>query len=766
MDPNTFAQIQAQAEANYQAPRQVMSAQMNQQKKKKPWWTALTSELGGAGGAAGGAAIGTAIMPGVGTLLGAGIGGFLGGAGGRIAENEIRDNRVGLGDALKEGAVSGVLSGAGAGYNAYKAAKATKGLASVAQGFDIPATQVANSAKGIPVKYIPTSASGTGAAQTNKNMLINPTVGQLDDAYQKLIKDGYSVSGKAGNTYGKSTTRVSNPTKGINVSDPDNNGIILAKAPPTVKKTSTTPPTPSMLLTGRKTTVPLGETQTGNPETLLAKPQPIATTTIPGASGDVSEALQAPEKIGLLESLGRSLKTGASGYGTGAKVSGQPQLTASGSDAIDNTLKTLKIPATAPETQARLLDNHLNNIGKVLTQRYAQANASVTAPEMNNLGRSIIQRVASTGGLSDTAKQFALDEAQKLVKNGSDVNNIWKYTKELARNSTNYGANVDSKLVDREAAARIILDETRGFLNGKVPGAAEANDLYHNAKTAEGFILDAARNKGGSLIQRMASSAPVKTGEAKAGALLENVGKLSAGTGGSATQFTNALKVQSPGALLRGMTGSMSQSSQPTSSATNNPQDLLSTGGSDPQSLLGAPVAPQNQSGGPSLDSLRQAVSQDLQATGGKNINNLMQLAQLYGIVDSSGSPAQQTSGPNIGKISAQQNGLARSGAQSLQQLSQLLESDPSLAAKNATPGQGVPIIGNAISNATGASDYHSLADNVLSSLIHLQTGATATKEEITSAKGQLPGPNDDPATRQRKLQTLLSNFSPFLGAN
>lgn len=116
------------------------------------------------------------------------------------------------------------------------------------------------------------------------------------------------------------------------------------------------------------------------------------------------------------------------------------------------------------------------------------------------------------------------------------------------------------------------------------------------------------------------------------------------------------------------------------------------------------------------------------------------------------------------GKPTAQQNGLAQSASQSLQQLAQMIAQDPSIIEKNATPGQGTPLVGSLISNAAGASQYHALADNILSALIHLQTGATATKEEITAAHGQLPQPGDSDATRQQKLQTLMSNFEPFLG--
>lgn len=105
-------------EAGYQA-----TAKPSQQpvKKKnsgiKGYLSSLISEAGGTGGALGGATLGASIgsvVPGIGTaiggVLGAGLGGFLGGTGGRVIENKVRDNRIGLGDALKEGAVDAVTS--------------------------------------------------------------------------------------------------------------------------------------------------------------------------------------------------------------------------------------------------------------------------------------------------------------------------------------------------------------------------------------------------------------------------------------------------------------------------------------------------------------------------------------------------------------------------------------------------------------------------------------------------------------------------------
>lgn len=114
---------------------QYVDRQPTQQPKKKGrggFLTSILSELAGGGGAAAGAAIG-AGFGGVGAIPGAIIGGLIGGTGGRLAENKIRDNQYGLGSAVKEGLLSGALSGAGEAFSLAKAGKAItgeKGLAS------------------------------------------------------------------------------------------------------------------------------------------------------------------------------------------------------------------------------------------------------------------------------------------------------------------------------------------------------------------------------------------------------------------------------------------------------------------------------------------------------------------------------------------------------------------------------------------------------------------------------------------------------------
>lgn len=583
--------------SQFSQPRQDVSNQMTQEQKKKPWWTSLISELGGAGGAASGAAIGTALLPGVGTVLGAGLGGLIGGTSGRIAENKVRDNRVGLGDAIKEGGIDALLSGAGEGYQAFKAGKAAIGLDDAAKG--------------------------------------------------------------------------------------------------------------------------------------------------------VEGAIQAPEKVGFLQSVGRNIKAGAGGFGIGAKVPGEQQLTASASDEIGNTLKKLGVPNSSPETQARTLGEKIQNIGNILTQRYAKANVSLAPEEVNNLGANILQRVTNTAGLGKDAQNFALEEAQKLAKT-NDVNGVWQYAKDLARNSTNFGASGDAKLADKEAASRIILDETRGFLNGKVPGAADANNLFHNAKTAEKFVLGAAKDRtGGGLISKVASLSPVKAAESKVGGLLETVGRGTAGTAegaitGPASQVFNQTLTQAPGALFKGTTQPQDSSLQTGQDQTGSPSDLLGMGQSDSSQgsndLLGL------GSNGPSADTLQKALQADLIATGGKNSDLLTKMAQLQGVgslstADQTRSDALQTAMSALD--GAEQNLVSSGGAKG-----------PLLGGLST-----LPVVGSLLDPA-GAS-YHTTKIELATQLAKAITGGSRPAQSVIDKYlHSLPDVNDTPQFAQAKLDKLRSELS------
>jgi len=103
--------------------RQLVAQKYNKKgtgKLGKSGLSAWISEAAGSGGALGGAAAGAAlgsVVPGIGNVVGGVLGGiaggFAGGFSGRAVENKLRDNEYRLGDALKEGAISGAFGGVG-----------------------------------------------------------------------------------------------------------------------------------------------------------------------------------------------------------------------------------------------------------------------------------------------------------------------------------------------------------------------------------------------------------------------------------------------------------------------------------------------------------------------------------------------------------------------------------------------------------------------------------------------------------------------------
>ncbi len=133
-------------------------AKINQRKKQlatKPkgrggFLSSLISEGGGIGGAVAGGSAGSFLGP-IGTLVGAGIGGAVGAFGGRLTENKIRDDEFRVGDAIKEGAVSGVLGASP--IRLLKGAGAA-GKALATGGKALPAFEKAATAPGIASKIL------------------------------------------------------------------------------------------------------------------------------------------------------------------------------------------------------------------------------------------------------------------------------------------------------------------------------------------------------------------------------------------------------------------------------------------------------------------------------------------------------------------------------------------------------------------------------------------------------------------------------------
>jgi hypothetical protein len=154
--------------------------------------TSLISE----GGAIGGAALGTALLPGIGTIAGAGIGGLLG----RLTENQVRDDRWGVGDAAKEGALSGAFASIAPLFKAAKGGVA----ASKAGGSLDDAIMAAKS--GFGARSVPGASRLTNTSTSLKSGVINPKTkasvfGAAEDAEIVKVVDKYVKGANATQKY-------------------------------------------------------------------------------------------------------------------------------------------------------------------------------------------------------------------------------------------------------------------------------------------------------------------------------------------------------------------------------------------------------------------------------------------------------------------------------------------------------------------------------------------------------------------------------------
>lgn len=144
--------------------------------------TSLISEGGTGGGAAAGALIGSAV-PIVGTAIGGILGAGIGAFGGRLAENKIRDDRLGVGDAAKEAALSSILAGPlRLGKYATTAVKSGRKGA----GLEDALVEAAKASSGPGLLKKGASKVGEKAAQRSANRFLEVTPSSM----QRLLDEG------------------------------------------------------------------------------------------------------------------------------------------------------------------------------------------------------------------------------------------------------------------------------------------------------------------------------------------------------------------------------------------------------------------------------------------------------------------------------------------------------------------------------------------------------------------------------------------------
>ncbi len=172
-----------------------------------------------------------------------------------------------------------------------------------------------------------------------------------------------------------------------------------------------------------------------------------------------------------------------------------------------------------------------------------------------------------------------------------------------------------------------------------------------------------------------------------------------------------------------------------------------------PLGMPGGILGGQEDSQTYSRESAAKDIQDDLQKTGGKNMDKYMALYEFLN---------PEVKEPKQKQATVKEYSQAQSGLSGIDQIAQMLGGDPGLLTRATTPGQNLPIVGGLVSNAVGTGEYNALSNNVLNSLARLNTGAAMPASEEAFYRRLLPIAGDSEETKQQKLAQLKMAFQPF----
>lgn len=432
-------------------------------------------------------------------------------------------------------------------------------------------------------------------------------------------------------------------------------------------------------------------------------------------------------------------------YGTSvnAKI-GQVTLSAQDARILTNHIANVS-KALNPEQVSADLSKYIDDIGKQIAQKVAENNAPLTRAQAIALKNQAKESIKNIGGgpkvtrwLSDIGKKRSVADIQALTQSVGDAVNWNKFS--------------SSATPEQTQALGNIYETLRSFVNSRVQGLSTLNEQFALTKQALPFVEQTVRQGGiaapvvglgGRLGLRGRGTVAARTGLAKTG---QAIGKTARATSG----FPQQLGLQTAAGVSRAFTGQGQPAQQQASL-----ESILSQMNISPMGMgFGGGYTQQMETSPYTRAGLMADIQRDPK-NAAKYMDMYSQLSKLY-------APATGTS--QVGKVTAQQFGLAQSGMQSLMNLANLIQQNPSVISRTATPGRKLPIVGGYISQAAGVGEYDALAFNVADALLRLRTGAQANESEIRNVQSQLmPRAGDSQATIQRKLNTLYDVFNAIV---
>jgi len=501
-----------------------------------------------------------------------------------------------------------------------------------------------------------------------------------------------------------------------------------------------------------------------------------------GTSAATAGAEQVIKKglAGKVQQSGIRMASRSAGIGPGERIAGK-ELQTPVSQKLYLWGKQQGMPSGHPEVVNTWANTQRDTIGKHLEGKIAQTNVRIKPTQVSTDFHKAIQQNASIRKDPQAVKLAANIEASiKQVKTNKGLVQARRDFQD-AINQTR-GTGVSPKA---ERVHQIAVNTLEKHINNVSPEIKAINGEYNKiSKIVEGSAKQTQRvtrqseNAGGGLAGRILTGDSAQTFKSITGGVM-------------ARTPSNTVKGAAAG-LLRPTAGEFGKQSltqailnnnekkgadpyAPQPPAEVNPATNTPNGPYDPNYVAPTPnptAAPNADPNAPTDQTQQQAPEspyslQQALADIQRDPKNTDKYLSVYKTVAAAQKEAAKAAGgQGHGIISAQSYSNARSGAESLQQLAQMIQDNPSLTTKTSSPGQGLPVVGGYVEKSLGTNSYNALARNVADAVLRLRTGAQANESEIRLyMKKFLPAAGDSPADVQRKLQILQSNFTPYLSS-
>lgn len=499
---------------------------------------------------------------------------------------------------------------------------------------------------------------------------------------------------------------------------------------------------------------------------------------------------------GRLQNVGADIRSTATGVRTGGRMEGRVQRLQP--NEVQNTrsfLQQVGAKGTAERQLKTVQDverNAANNINTIVTRDARPVTTEDIYGAQGRIRDRIMGRNGEgVGGFDVQAHGPIADRYAAQMANIKDSQG-WLNFKRSLDDDINYARTNQSVDPKVEQIAKMFRREASDQLDRLHPDVAPYNKLYGQAQDAKNILVLNAdpkgatvlgnsvngRGVGGKTFQRTADTTGRNVQRAASFASTPAVSQFGAQLGISGMQnLFDTKPEQQPGA----MPGDLQQAfGNPQSedelilnellgSGVNNFDELagMLTGGQGNGALEGEVINPggQQQTGSQySSTELFNAAMKALQAGDQASAKQLSGMADQAMDIEKQQAEMSGGGGPNVTKVTAQQYGLAQSGAQALQQLSSLIQKDPGAVTRSATPGRSLPIAGGFISNAAGTGDFDAIGYNIADTILRLRTGATANESEVRKLQSQImPRAGDSQQTIQTKMNQINSIFGNVL---